>query len=109
MPGTGAIRRRRARRAIVTALPVAVPVAMRATFPALAGRYGRHRGYLAGVGVYWALCFGIPLAVMGPRGPGGFAAAGRPLRAPAPALALLRAGRPAGSLLTGFAPALAAD
>jgi len=93
----------------VTALPVAVPVAMRATFPALAGRYGRHRGYLAGFGVYWALCFGIPLALLGPRGTVALVAAGRPLRAPAPAVALILAGPPAGSLLTEFAPALAAD
>jgi membrane protease YdiL (CAAX protease family) len=47
--------------------PAAVPAAMRAAFPAAAWCLGRHRGYLAGFGLYWAVCFGAPLAVLGPR------------------------------------------
>lgn len=47
--------------------PAAVPAAMCVVFPAAARRLGRHRGYLAGFGLYWAVCFGTPLAVLGPR------------------------------------------
>jgi hypothetical protein len=46
--------RRRVTRALVTTVPVVVPLTMRLVFPALARRLGTRRGYLAGFALYWA-------------------------------------------------------
>ena len=57
----------RAARVSALIAPAAVPAAMSAAFLGAARRLGQHRGYLAGFGLYWAVCFGTPLAVLGPR------------------------------------------
>jgi hypothetical protein len=52
-------------RAIVTAVPVVVPVGMRALFPVLVRRLGPRRGHLTGFAVYWAACYLLPLGLPG--------------------------------------------
>jgi hypothetical protein len=55
------------RRAVVTALPVVVPIGMRVLFPALARRLGNRRGHLTGFALYWAGCYLVPLGLLGWR------------------------------------------
>ena len=57
----------RSRRAIALALPVIVPVAMRATFVAARRRLGDRWGYVCGFAAYWATCAAASLALLGPR------------------------------------------
>lgn len=52
-------------RAIVAAVPVVVPVGMRALFPVLARRLGPRRGHLTGFAAYWAACYLLPLGLLG--------------------------------------------
>src|SRR4029453_2236023 len=52
-------------RALVTAVPVVVPVGMRALFPVLARRLGPRRGHLTGFAVYWTVCYLLPLGLLG--------------------------------------------
>jgi Type II CAAX prenyl endopeptidase Rce1-like len=59
--------RRRVTRALVTMVPVVVPLTMRLLFPALARRLGSRRGYLAGFGLYWAGCYSLAIGVLGRR------------------------------------------
>ena len=54
------------RRAVVTALPGAVPAVMAVAFPA-ARRYGPTRGYRHAFAGYWAMCLAVPTALVGPR------------------------------------------
>jgi hypothetical protein len=53
------------RRAVALALPVAVPLAMVATFHVTRDRLGDHWGYVAGFGAYWATCAGLSVALLG--------------------------------------------
>jgi hypothetical protein len=53
------------RKLVAMALPIAVPVAMGATFTVTRDRFGDHIGYLAGFGAYWATCAGATLALLG--------------------------------------------
>ena len=55
----------RGRRAIVTGLPIVVPLGMRVLFPALARRLGKRRGHLAGFALYWTGCYLVPLGLLG--------------------------------------------
>lgn len=55
------------RRAVALALPVAVPLAMTATFVVARDRLGDHLGYVAGFGTYWAACAGLSLGLLGRR------------------------------------------
>jgi membrane protease YdiL (CAAX protease family) len=55
------------RRAVALALPVAVPLAMVATFHVTRDRLGDQWGYVAGFGVYWATCAGLSVALLGRR------------------------------------------
>jgi hypothetical protein len=55
------------RQAIALALPVAVPVAMVATFQVTRDRLGDQWGYVAGFGAYWATCAGLSFALLGRR------------------------------------------
>ena len=59
--------RRRVTRALVTAVPVVVPLTMRLVFPALAHRLGTRRGYLAGFALYWAGCYLLTIGLLGHR------------------------------------------
>ena len=52
-------------RALVTAVPIVVPVGMRALFPVLARRLGTRRGHLTGFAVYWTVCYLLPLGLLG--------------------------------------------
>jgi membrane protease YdiL (CAAX protease family) len=54
------------RRAVALALPVAVPLAMVATFHVTRDRLGDQLGYVAGFGAYWATCAGLSVALVGP-------------------------------------------
>jgi membrane protease YdiL (CAAX protease family) len=54
-------------RGVAVAIPVVVPVGMRVLFPMLARRLGARRGYLTGFALYWAGCYLVPLALLGPR------------------------------------------
>jgi hypothetical protein len=58
---------RRTARALTLAIPLVVPAGMRTLFPMLARRLGDRRGYLAGFAVYWAGCYLVPVALVGPR------------------------------------------
>lgn len=55
----------RGTRAVVTGLPIVVPLGMRVLFPALARRLGKRRGHLAGFALYWAGCYLVPLGLLG--------------------------------------------
>lgn len=55
----------RGTRAVVTGLPVVVPLGMRVLFPALARRLGNRRGHLAGFALYWAGCYLVPFGLLG--------------------------------------------
>jgi hypothetical protein len=44
-----------------------MPLAMKAVFRATTRRFGPQRGYQAGFGVYWATCWGVAAALVGPR------------------------------------------
>ena len=58
-----------ARRALVAAAPVAVPVSMWALFRVLAGQLTPRAAYNVGFAVYWlGWCLGFPVYVLGPRG-----------------------------------------
>jgi hypothetical protein len=57
--------RRRVSRALVTTVPVVVPLTMRLLFPALARRLGTRRGYLAGFALYWAGCYLLTIGLLG--------------------------------------------
>jgi Type II CAAX prenyl endopeptidase Rce1-like len=63
--GRVAARPGRGVRAIVTGVPVLVPVGMRVLFPVLARRLGPRRGHLTGFAVYWAACYLLPLGLLG--------------------------------------------
>jgi membrane protease YdiL (CAAX protease family) len=54
------------RRLVALALPIAVPVAMLATFAIGRDRLGDQAGYVAGFGLYWAACAGLSLGLLGP-------------------------------------------
>jgi membrane protease YdiL (CAAX protease family) len=56
------------RRSAATAAPAVVAAAMAVIFPAAARRYGPIRGYRYAFGLYWATCFIVTVAVLGPRG-----------------------------------------
>lgn len=58
----------RDRRRILLLLPPVLIAGMCVLFPAAARALGRDVGYLVGFAVYWALCLGIPSALLGPRG-----------------------------------------
>lgn len=53
------------RRAVALALPVAVPLAMIASFHITRDRLGDQWGYVAGFGAYWATCAGLSVALLG--------------------------------------------
>ena len=53
------------RRLVALALPVAVPIAMTATFAVASDRLGQRGGYLAGFGLYWASCGALSFAILG--------------------------------------------
>ena len=74
----------RGTRAVVTGLPVVVPLGMRVLFPALARRLGNRRGHLAGFALYWTGCYLVPFGLLG-RGQVKtlLGQAGRPLPRPA--------------------------
>jgi hypothetical protein len=55
------------RRAVALVLPVAVPLAMVATFHVTRDRLGDEWGYVAGFGAYWATCGGLSIALLGRR------------------------------------------
>jgi Type II CAAX prenyl endopeptidase Rce1-like len=59
--------RRRVTRALVTTVPIVVPLTMRLLFPVLARRLGTRRGYLAGFAVYWAGCYSLTIGLLGRR------------------------------------------
>jgi hypothetical protein len=44
-----------------------MPLAMKAVFRASTRRLGSQRGYQAGSAVYWATCWGVAAALVGPR------------------------------------------
>jgi len=56
------------RRAVAVALPVVVPVAMTAAFSIAGDRLGRHGGYLAGFGLYWATRGALSVGLLGTDG-----------------------------------------
>jgi hypothetical protein len=53
--------------ALILAIPLVVPVGMRALFGVLTRRLGARRGYLAGFALYWAGCYLLPVALLGCR------------------------------------------
>jgi membrane protease YdiL (CAAX protease family) len=55
------------RRAAAAVMPAAVPVLMVPVFRYTVRRFGKRRGYQAGLGAYWALCWSAALAVAGRR------------------------------------------
>ena len=59
--------RRRVTRALVTAVPVVVPLTMRLVFPGLVRRLGPRGGYLAGFALYWAGCYSLTIGLLGRR------------------------------------------
>lgn len=54
-------------RPVAQLVPVVVPVGMAATFAVARRRLGPRRGYLAAFATYWAVCLGLPVAVLGRR------------------------------------------
>jgi hypothetical protein len=52
-------------RAIVAAVPVVMPVGMRALFPVLARRLGPRGGHRTGFAAYWAARYLLPLGLLG--------------------------------------------
>jgi len=48
-------------------MPFAVPAGMALIFRAAVRRWGPRRGYIGGFAAYWAVCLGLPLALLGPR------------------------------------------
>jgi membrane protease YdiL (CAAX protease family) len=57
----------RLRQGAAVLVPLAMPLAMKAVFRATTRRFGPQRGYQAGFGVYWATCWGVAAALVGPR------------------------------------------
>lgn len=55
-------------RPVAQLVPVVVPIGMAATFAVARKGLGPRRGYLAAFIAYWAVCLGLPLAVLGWRG-----------------------------------------
>jgi membrane protease YdiL (CAAX protease family) len=54
-------------RAVALTLPIAVPLAMTATFRVARDRLGDHVGYVAGFGAYWTICAGLSIGLLGRR------------------------------------------
>lgn len=91
-----------ARRAMVTAIPVAVPLTMSAVFAGLRHHLGARTAYNAGFLVYWlGWCGAVPLWLLGPRKAARLLSTGRQL--PRSQVALL-AVPVAGALFTQLVP-----
>jgi membrane protease YdiL (CAAX protease family) len=94
-----------ARRLIALGLPVAVPLAMTATFALTRDRYGDHVGYVAGFGAYWAICAGFSIGLLGRRRIRELFRDVRPrLGTPAVLGAVLLLWPPVGAIATRFVP-----
>jgi uncharacterized protein len=95
------------RRAVALALPIAVPLAMTATFTIARDRFGDHIGYVAGFGAYWATCAGLSIGLVGRRRIKELFADARPrLGKPAIVGAALLLWPPLGAISTRFLPEL---
>jgi membrane protease YdiL (CAAX protease family) len=93
------------RRLLALSLPLAVPVAMRATFGAAQDRLGDHLGYLAGFGAYWLTCTALTVGLIGPqRARALFRDRRSRLGRPALLSAALLVWPPAGAIATRFLP-----
>jgi membrane protease YdiL (CAAX protease family) len=53
------------RHAVALTLPIAVPLAMTATFTVARDPLGDHLGYVAGFGAYWTVCAGLSVGLLG--------------------------------------------
>jgi membrane protease YdiL (CAAX protease family) len=95
------------RRLVAIALPVVVPVAMRATFAVGRDRLGDRFGYVAGFATYWAACAALAIGLVGPERVKELFAETHPrLGRPAILGAILLAWPPAGAIATRFVPEL---
>ncbi len=97
-----------ARRAIAVALPVAMPLAMTATFIGTKALFGDRGGYVAGFGVYWTACAGLSVGLLGTNRVRQLFGCARPrLGLPAAALgAALLLWPPLGAIATRLLPEL---
>jgi hypothetical protein len=95
------------RRLVALAVPIAVPLAMVATFSIGRDRLGEPLGYVAGFGVYWATCAGLSIGLLGRRGIRALFRDVRPrLGRPAALGAALLVWPAAGAITTRFIPEL---